>query len=192
MVIRFKTTKKGSKSFTYEEHTWDLSKQLNTEDLLQLPEFSRFEKVASIVPANNAAGYEIVAQPKYKDKKFIIYIIDICGKTLKGGKSKNTIDSRSYPAGTEDSWTNRGTPSDTNYYWSQIFRQCLENECEVNFWGYAVPSMVTTYTSFDGKTVTEETAGHYESEEKKLNRLLKKNKGGNLIGEGKLWEKNKG
>ena len=33
-VIKFKTTKHGSKRYEYREHTWYLSKQLKIQDLL--------------------------------------------------------------------------------------------------------------------------------------------------------------
>jgi hypothetical protein len=114
-------------------------------------------------------------------------LVSICGKVLKGGKSKNSLDMRSYAAGTEESWTMRGTPSVTNYVWSQIFRESLNTDCEVNFYGMIVPSVQMTYESFDGQIITE-SVSPYESEEKKMNALLNKLNGKKVIGEGKLLD----
>ena len=185
MEINFKTTKSNSKKYEYQDHKWVLDNELNVDDLLKLPKFSKFEYCGSIVPSNGTAGYEISLVEKFKGKSFIIYLATIGGKVLKGGKSKNPLDNRSYGAGTEESWTMRGTPSVTNYVWSQIFRESLKGECEVKFYGMVVPSYEMTYESFDGKMITE-SVSPYESEEKKLNGLLNKLNGKKVIGEGKL------
>jgi hypothetical protein len=79
----------------------------------------------------------------------------------------------------------RGTPSVTNYVWSQIFRESFNSGCEVKFYGMVVPSFQMTYESFDGTFITE-SVSPYESEEKKLNALLNKLNGRKVIGEGKL------
>ena len=185
MEINFKTTKSNSKKYEYQDHKWVINNELNVDDLLKLSEFSKFEYCGSIVPSNSTAGYEISLVEKFKGKSFIIYLTTIGGKVLKGGKSKNPLDTRSYSAGTEESWTMRGTPSVTNYVWSQIFRESLKGECEVKFYGMVVPSYEMTYESFDGKMITE-SVSPYESEEKKLNSLLNKMNGKKVIGEGKL------
>jgi hypothetical protein len=185
MEIRFKTTKANSKKYDYQEHIWTLDNQLNIDEVLELPSFSKFEYCASIINSNSAAGYEISLVDKFKEKSFVIYLTTIDGKVLKGGKSKNPLDTRSYGAGTEDSWTMRGTPSVTNYVWSQIFRESLISNYEVKFYGMIVPSLEMTYESFDGEIITE-FVSPYESEEKKLNGLLTKLNGKKVIGEGKL------
>jgi hypothetical protein len=185
MEIKFKTTKRDSKKYEYQDHTWILDDQLNIEDLLVRPEFTKFEYCASIVNSKSAAGYEIALQDKFKNQGFIIYLVTMGGKILKGGKSKNSLDTRSYTAGTEESWTMRGTPSTTNYVWSQIFRESLRTGQEIKFYGMIVPSYVMTYESFDGKVITE-SVSPYESEEKKLNKLLNTLNGKKVIGEGKL------
>jgi hypothetical protein len=183
--ISFKTTKPNSKEYDYVDHTWFLDDQLNLEDVLSLPEFSKFQYCASIVESTSSAGFEIEVEENFKNQGFVIYLVSICGKVLKGGKSKNSLDMRSYAAGTEESWTMRGTPSVTNYVWSQIFRQSLKTDCKVKFYGMIVPSVQMTYESFDGQIITE-IVSPYESEEKKLNALLNKLNGKKVIGEGKL------
>jgi len=183
--ISFKTTKPNSKKYKYEDHTWYLDDQLNLDDVLSLPEFSKFKYCASIVESTLASGFEIDVQEGFEGQGFVIYLVSMCGKVLKGGKSKNSLDLRSYAAGTEESWTMRGTPSVTNYVWSQIFRESFNSGCEVKFYGMVVPSVQMTYESFDGTFITE-SVSPYESEEKKLNALLNKLNGKKVIGEGKL------
>lgn len=190
--IRFTTTKSGSKNYNeITEHRWDLKDTIDIEDILRMKEFSKFKLAATIVKDDSAAGYKIQLEKEFIDVPFVIYILTKCGRGLKGGKSKNSLDKRSYPAGTEESWTMRGTPSVTNYVWSQIFRESLEDGCPVQFYGYAVPAIEHTYESFDGQMVTELTCGHYETEEKKLNRILNQVNGKKMIGEGNLLAKNK-
>jgi len=190
MEIKFKTTKSNSKKYDYEEHIWVIDNQLNIEDILKLPEFSKFKFCGSIKESSLASGYEISLVESFKNKNFVIYLTVKSGKILKGGKSKNSLDTRSYAAGTEESWTMRGSPSTTNYVWSQIFRESLKDGNEIKFYGMVVPSHKMTYESFDGKIITE-MVSPYESEEKKLNALLKKLNGNNLIGEGKLLQQHK-
>jgi len=189
--ISFKTTEKKSGEYNYQEHTWDLSNQLRIDDVLELSQFSKFEYAGKIIRENNSAGYVIDIKEKFKNESFAIYLLVIDGYVLKGGKAKNGINNRSYSAGTEENWTMRGTPSSTNYIWSQIFRQMLKDDINVEFYGYLVPSMEYTYESFNGIMVTENVCGHYETEEKKLNKMLKEIKGSKLIGEGGLEIKNK-
>ena len=183
--IHFKSTKPGSKVYDYLDHTWVLNEQLDLYEVLKLPEFQKFEHCATIVYSNNTAGFDIKLEPNFVNQNFVIYMITTRGKILKGGKSKNSLDTRSYGAGTEESWTERGTPSVTNYAWSQIFRQCLSDGYEVRFYGMVCPTIEMTYPSFDGEIITEKISP-YESEEKKLNGLLNKLNGKKVIGEGKL------
>jgi len=185
--IEFYTTQPGSKNYDVKKHIWNIDNQLDIDSLLLLPEFSKFEICARIKKSNNSAGYEISVEDKFRDQNFVIYVITILGKVLKGGKSKNKLDKRSYSAGTEESWTDRGTPSVTNYVWSQIFRSCIEKEDEVIFYGMIAPSYEMTYESFDGQIMSKYISP-YEEEEKKLNHLLKKLNKKNLIGEGKLLD----
>ena len=183
--IRFKSTKPGSGVYEYTEHVWDISKSLDLHEVLSLPEFKNFEHCATIVDSNNAAEFLIQVEPKFVNQNFMIYIIETEGKVLKGGKSKNSLDNRSYSAGTEESWTMRGTPSVTNYTWSQVFRERLSKGIPINFYGMVCPSMDMTYLSLIGKTFTEKVSP-YEKEEKRLNDLLNKLNGKKVIGEGKL------
>jgi hypothetical protein len=192
MKIKFKTTKRASKNYEKtQEHTWVLDNQLDTDDILSRPEFSKFRLAATIVKSETTAGYKIQLEPEFVNKPFVIYILSKCGKILKGGKSKNPLDLRSYSAGTEETWTMRGTCSETNYVWSQIFRESLNDGCPITFYGYIVPSFYHTYESFDGETITELVAGHYETEEKKLNFFLNTLNGSKVIGEGSLLQTQK-
>jgi len=187
--IIFKTTKPNSKKYEYVDHIWDLEDQLDQDFILGHPSFSNFKYAATVVKSDTTSGYDILVDPEFKDKPFVIYLVFKNGKLLKGGKAKNGLANRSYRAGTEESWTMRGTPSVTNYVWSQIFRESLNDGHPITFYGYVVPSSYYTYTSFDGEIITELVAGHYESEEKKLNNLLNTINGKKVIGEGNLLAK---
>jgi hypothetical protein len=188
MEIKFKTTKQASKNYeNKQEHTWILDNQLNIDDILSIPEFLKFKHAATIVESDNTSGYQINLEPEFINQPFVIYIVEKCGKVLKGGKSKNSLDSRSYSAGTEETWTMRGTCSVTNYVWSQIFRESLKDGCPIKFYGMIVPSIPMTYFSFDGRMITE-IVSPYESEENRLNKLLNKLNGKKVIGEGKLLQ----
>jgi hypothetical protein len=189
--ITFPTTVRESKNYdVITEHTWLLDNQLDIGYVLSLPEFSKFKKAADIVWADNVSGFQIRLTPEFKDKSFVIYIIvdKKSGKVLKAGKSKNPLNLRSYSAGTEETWTMRGTCSETNYVWSQIFRMSIKNNNPIEIYAMVVPSYECTFPSFDGKIETK-LVSPYEEEEKKVNALLKKMNGGNLIGEGKLLVK---
>ena len=188
MKINFKTTKPNSKEYNYQNHEWFLEEQLNLDEILKNPQFQKFKYCGKIIASKSEAGYEIELASDFKGKSFVIYLIVKNGKILKGGKSKNPLDTRSYYAGTEESWTMRGTPSVTNYVWSQIFRESLKDGNPVSFYGYVVPSQTMQFESFDGKIV-ENVVSPYEEEEKKLNQLLNKLNGKKVIGEGKLLEK---
>jgi hypothetical protein len=188
MEIKFKSTKRSSKNYSdVQEHTWILDDQLDIDYVLSQPEFSKFKKAANIIGANNVPGFQISLTPEFKDECFVIYIVVKGGKVLKGGKSKNPLDLRSYSAGTEETWTMRGTCSETNYVWSQIFRESIKENDPIQFYGMIVPSVQFTFESFDSKLETH-SVSPYEEEEKKLNALLNKLNNKKLIGEGKLLE----
>jgi len=184
--ILFQTTYRQSKNFTERRnHLWDLTNQLSTEDVLSKPEFSNFKFAGTIVWADNTCGFIIDLIDYFKNKPYIVYIISIYGKVLKGGKSKNPLNLRTYSAGTEETWTNRGTCSETNYIWSQVFRSVLKEGDVIEIYAYCAPTIQFPYDSFDGKLETR-LISSYEEEEKKLNAKLKKMNGKNLIGEGNL------
>jgi hypothetical protein len=191
--IIYNTTVRESKDYSnIREHIWDLDNQLDLEYLLSLPAFSRFKKAADIVWADNVPGFKIRLTPDFKDKSFIVYFIvdKKSGKVLKAGKSKNPLNLRSYSAGTEETWTMRGTCSETNYVWSQIFRRSIKDNNPIEIYAMVVPSHECSFESFDGNIVTN-IVSPYEEEEKKINALLKKLNGKNLIGEGNLLALNK-
>ncbi len=184
--IKFKTTINNSKKYEYKNHIWNLENQLNIDDILKMKEFSNFKHCATIIKSNKECGFQISLEDEFIGKPFIVYIITKSGKILKGGKSKNSLDSRSYSAGTEESWTMRGTPSTTNYVWSQIFRESLKENEPIKIYGVIVPCSEVTYNSFG--IIKTKLVSHYEELEKDLNKLLKKLNGKNLIGEGKLLD----
>lgn len=186
-ILKFKTTKKRSGKFDYTIMEWDLSNQLDVNEFLnQNPEF-QFQKVGKVVKNNNkTCGFEIQVLPEWKDKKFILYLLTVNDKILKGGKSKNPLPQRTYGAGTEINWTIKGSPSDTNYIYSQIFRQCLENGDNVEFYCLQAPYNTNKFDFF-GKTMMIETSP-YEEMESVLNKKLVESLGRKPIGEGNLME----
>jgi len=183
--LEFQITDKGSKKYIYKKIKWDLSEQLDiVEFLLKNPNYN-FVKAGKIVKnSESTCGFKIQTIDGYETAKFIIYLLVIDGKIVKGGKSKNTLPSRTYGAGTENNWTMKGSPSDTNYVYSQIFRDCLKKGIDVDFYCYAVPYETKKYNVF-GEIKTYECSP-YEEYEKALNLKLKEKLGRNLIGEGKL------
>lgn len=186
-VLKFKTTKKRSGKYDYTTMEWDLTEQLNVDDFLRNnPEF-QFEKVGRVVKnTKKTCGYQIEVLPGWEKKKFILYLLTVNGKILKGGKSKNPLPQRTYGAGTEVNWTMKGSPSDTNYVYSQIFRQCIENGDEVEFYCLQAPYNVNEFDVF-GQTKVIETSP-YEEMESILNKKLIDSLGRKPIGEGNLME----
>lgn len=185
--IEFLVTNRGSKKYDYRKIEWDLSDQLGIEEFLKENPQYKFVKAGEIIKnSKSTCGFKIKMTDDYEKKKFIIYLLVVEGKIVKGGKSKNPLPSRTYGAGTEINWTMKGTPSDTNYVYSQIFRSCLKKGMSVEFYCFAVPFEVREYDVFGKKKVYEYSP--YEEYEKTLNAFLKKKLGRNLIGQGKLLE----
>lgn len=187
MILEFKTTKKRSGVYDYQTMKWDLTSQLDVTTFLKNNKEFKFEKVGKVIKnTNKTSGYEIEVLPSWKKKKFILYLLTVNGKILKGGKSKNPLPQRTYGAGTEINWTMKGSPSDTNYIYSQIFRQCLENGDNVEFYCFQAPYDVNEYNVF-GKKIILETSP-YEEYESILNKKLIDSLGKKPIGEGNLMD----
>ena len=79
----------------------------------------------------------------------------------------------------------KGSPSDTNYVWSQIFRACIEKNIPVKFYICKVPTIQVGYLTCEGETKNIEISP-YEEMEKELNSHLMKVLGRKPIGEGDL------
>ena len=186
-ILKFPVHQKKSNSYDFKYHTWDLSEQLNIQQVLEDERFFLFEKCGKITKNDDkTCGYDIEVFTKFKNKRFVLYLLVIHNKVLKGGKVKDSLDKRSYPAGTEKSWVENGTPSEPNYIFSQIFRECIKNNVEVEFYGMLAPVQETTYSFFNEKIT--QLVSSYEECEIIMRRTLEKLKGGNLIGEGALME----
>jgi hypothetical protein len=183
--IEFLVTEKGSKKYEYNKITWELDKQLDIEEFLRDNSQYNFVNAGKIVKnPKSTCGFKIKMNEEFEKKKFVIYLLVVDGKIVKGGKSKNPLPLRTYNAGTENNWTMKGSPSETNYVYSQIFRSCLKKGIDVNFYCFAAPFEVKEYNVFGEKKIYESSP--YEEYEKTLNNSLKKKLGKNLIGEGKL------
>lgn len=196
-IIKFYTTDKNCKNYdNYKEHIWDFSNQLNIEDFLKVCKYD-FKYGGCIKAFNNekkkeeykTVGYKIDVINEFKNSKYILYLMTIClpcgEKIIKGGKVKGTLPSRTYSAGTEYNWTMKGSPSPTNYIYSQIFRQCIKDNIKINFYIHKTPVTEIKYYTARGKEVIN-TISPYEEMEKSLQQLLKKELGRNIIGEGDL------
>lgn len=189
MIIEFNTTPKRSGEYIYTTMKWDLTNQLNVEDFLNKHP-NTFVKVGRIVgDAEKSCGYRIDVADEWKNKSYVLYLVVVHGKILKGGKSKNPLPLRTYGAGTEENWTMKGSPSDTNYIYSQIFRQCVKDGVEVEFYAMACP-VTTIDFDFLGVTKTQEVSP-YEEMEQVLNATLNEQLGRPLIGHGDLMEQHK-
>ena len=192
----FQITKKNSRKFDYQDITWDFSKQISLEEYLKHCKIP-FEYGGVIIkrndeenkPFDKRVGYKIKVEDKFKKSEQLIYLMTIilpCGeKIIKAGKCKNTLDKRSYSCGTEHQWTNVANCSETNYIYSQIFRQALRNNVNIKFYVYPVPLTEASYTSPSGETKYIKIST-YEEVEKDINCHLKEFLGRPLIGEGNL------
>lgn len=195
-VIVFNTTIKNSKEYNYKTHKWDLSNQLDLNTFLEKTIYpfeyggcieSRIDETDK--DEKKRIGYNIIETEKFKNKEQLLYLMTISKddveKIIKGGKVKGTLSTRSYKAGIEDSWTMKGTPSPTNYIYSQIFRKCIKLNIKVKFYVYQAPLTKVPYQTSSGVEKYIEISP-YEAMEKDLNSHLKKLLGRNLIGEGNL------
>jgi hypothetical protein len=189
-LIEYETTNRKSKDFlTKNQHLWNISKQLRIEDLMSRKEFNNFEYAGKIISADTASKYKIITEPKFEDLIFLVYILVINGYVVKGGKCKSTLDTRSYSAGTEKSWTMTGEPSPTNYVFSQIFRAILPKGAKIEFYAY-VSNIQPVSDFFLGETRTSGVS-QYESLEKYLKDYLDLHNNKKVIGEGNLLAKYK-
>ena len=192
----FTITNRNSGKFEYHDITWNFCNQISLENYLKKCKYP-FEYAGCIVKRDNEnnkdiskrIGYKIELKEKFKKSDQLIYLMTIClpcgEKIIKGGKSKNSLDKRTYNAGTEHQWTMVGNCSETNYIYSQIFRETLKKNIRINFYIYSVEKQRCTYMAPCGKQKFIETSP-YEEIEKELNYHLKKFLGKNLIGEGNL------
>lgn len=185
--LKFNITEKNSGKYIYNPVVWDLTNQLRIHDFLNKnPDFN-FELAGKVVEdKHKTCGFKIEVFEKWKNKKFILYLLVINNKIVKGGKSKNPLPQRTYGAGTEKNWTEKGSPSETNYVYSQIFRQCIKDNISVEFYALQADYNIQNYNVF-GKNITIETSP-YEEMESILNRKLVDELGKKPIGEGKLLE----
>lgn len=196
--ITFQTTEKNRKQWDYRTHVWDLKNQLELKPFLKNCTYP-FKYGGCIVKRvdekekekGKKVGYKIEVVEEFMNSPRILYLLTMTlrGKEfiLKGGKVKGQLRSRTYPAGTEDNWTIRGSCSDTNYVWSQIFRMCMDKKIPVKFYVFQAPIEKRPYPTPIGGTKYEETSP-YEAMEKDLNAFLKETLGQNLIGEGNLLQ----
>ena len=183
-MLEFQTTPKNSKEYNYRSHKWDCTNQLDLVEYLKKTSYN-FKEGGWIQKDENTSGYKICVNDEFKDASNIIYLIVIFGKIIKGGKSKNPLPKRTYCAGTEENWTMKGSPSDTNYVWSQIFRACIKKNIPIKFYICKAPTKQFEYiTSEGGKKYIE--ISPYEEMEKHLNAHLMKVMGRKIIGEGNL------
>ena len=191
LSITFDTTpKRGGDYNDTTTHTWNLENQLDIHEYLGVCKFP-FEEAGWVESAPaKTCGYNICVNQSFKGVTHLLYLVVIGNKILKGGKSKQTLPKRTYGAGTEKNWTEKGSPSETNYIYSQIFRSCLEKKIDVKFWCYKCPLHKVPYPTPSGETKFIEISP-YEEMEKALNKHLIEINGGKPIGEGKLFEINK-
>lgn len=184
-MLEFQTTPKNSKEYNYRSHKWDCRNQLDLVDYLKKTSYNFKEGGWIQENESKTCGYDICVSEEFKKVSNIIYLVVIFGKIIKGGKSKNPLPLRTYFAGIEEGWTMKGSPSETNYVWSQIFRACIKKKIPVKFYICKVPTTKVEYiTSEGGKKYIE--ISPYEEMEKDLNAHLMKIMGRKIIGEGNL------
>ena len=184
-ILEFQTTPKNSKEYNYRSHKWDCKNQLDVVEYLKKTSYDFKESGWIQKNDTKTCGYDICVNDEFKDVSNIIYLVVIFGKIIKGGKSKNPLPQRTYGAGTEENWTMKGSPSDTNYVWSQIFRACIEKNIPVIFYIFPVKTNQVPFPTCDGLTKYIDISP-YEEMEKDLNANLMKVMGRKIIGEGDL------
>ena len=190
MKLKFKTTDKKSREYKYRESVWDLTKQLSINEYLKTCKYPFVKGGWVEEKVESTCGYKICVNDEWKDKDKLLYLLVIDGKILKGGKSKNPLPKRTYGAGTEENWTMKGSPSDTNYIYSQIFRQCLKDGVSVEFYLFQAPKQLVKYPLSNGG-YGEVMVSPYEEMEQSLNADLMAKLGKKPIGEGNLFEQYK-
>ena len=186
-MLEFQTTVKNIQHYNaYRPHRWDCKDQLDVDEYLKIPTTYKFKEGGWIQKNDSkTSGYDICVIDEFKGVPNILYLVSIFGKILKGGKSKNPLPQRTYGAGTEENWTMKGSPSDTNYVWSQIFRACIEKNIPVIFYIFPVKTNQVPFPTCDGLTKYIDISP-YEEMEKDLNAHLMKVMGRKIIGEGDL------
>ena len=186
--LTFQTTAKNAGAYNYRKHAWDLSGQLDLQEYIKKSPWV-WELGGEVRGDDEVkAGYRIVPLGEWGTKPFVVYLMVINGKIIKGGKVKGPIQTRSYSAGTEENWT-MGTsdPSSTNYVFSQIFRMCVANNIPVQFWCHACETNTVTWTdAYGNEQITHSSA--YEEIESSLNQHLRETLGRHPIGDGGLLE----
>ncbi len=183
LILEFEQTRKASNNFVERtKHTWNLSNQITIDEVLADPDFKNFKRIGYVEKTNGAAGFKIVALDDFKDKKPVLYILVIQKYVIKGGKVKNELETRSYSAGTEKAWTDKGNCSDTNYTLSQVFRKALEMGLTIDFYGIEIPATKVVSNTFSVQKITYVST--YECDELTMIELLTKLNGKKLIGQG--------
>ena len=186
LILNFKTTPRKSEIYSYTMHKWDLTNQVNADKFLKETNYN-FEKGGWIQEDKSiTCGFKICVNDKFRFMRNIIYLMVISGKIIKGGKSKNPLKERSYGAGTEKSWTETGKASETNYVFSQIFRECIKKNIPVIFYICEVPKKYVEYITSEEGSKNYIEISPYEEMEKTLNAHLNKVMGRKIIGDGDL------
>ena len=193
IILTFQATPKKLSGINDIEFNWYLDQQLRIDDFLKITHYS-FQYGGWIEERKNASGYAICTTPEFKNKGQIIYLLTFRGFILKGGRSKNSLRKRSYPAGTVKTWINGGGSgcSDTNYIFSQIWRQCIKDGTigDFKFYIYQAPLSTVKYMASTGETSSIEISP-YEAMETNLNEHLRTILGRNPVGDGDLLNPNK-
>ena len=186
-MLEFQTTPKNSQEYNYRSHKWDCTHQIELVEFLKQTSYEFKDGGWIEKNDSNTPGYDICVNDEFKNASNIIYLIVIFGRIIKGGKSKNPLPQRTYGAGTEENWTMKGSPSETNYVWSQIFRACIKKNIPIKFYICKVATINVEYTTSKGK-IKYINISPYEEMEKDLNDHLNKVMGRKIIGEGKLLD----
>ena len=125
--------------------------------------------VANIVECKEkASGYCYSTQctkREWRKEKGWAYCLVVNNKIVKIGMSEVTLASRfsSYQAGTLIA-RNKGTCSVTNFYVSELIRNCLSKNLDIRIYAYSVPTTNTTIKLFGkSKNVMNKNAFAYES-----------------------------
>ena len=139
---------------------------------------AKFIHIADVKKDNKRASgyvYDVKTDKnKWNKIKGWSYALVVDDRVVKLGMTEVTLSSRfsSYQAGTKNN-REKGTCSVTNYYCSEVIRECLSNNCNIKIYAYEVPTTTSVIEVLGEETVVHnKTAYVYENAFLKEHKLI--------------------
>lgn len=164
MIIKINDKQKGSISYDLNDGCL-----FTTFDQICAKKSANFIHIADVKKdTKKTSGYYYdikTDKNKWNKIKGWSYALVVNDRIMKLGMTEVTLSSRfsSYQAGTKQN-REKGTCSVTNYYCSEVIRQCLSKNCSIKIYAYEVPTTTSTINVLGEKTVVHnKTAYVYEN-----------------------------